>query len=279
MAFQNNYWSCSKFADWLRGSAKPYAETPKGWREWKDQAKQSNPIRFWLAEEGLDLFQNFLTWPINKLHGLNYYFNNRFITRTHVLRASSSHILRGHWVDLSDRFLPCLFDSLRDYVEVELAWWHIAWSDSTEKKKYNAPFWATGWFRQRLWRCPKAGLDNLLWQMSLIKDESWGVNTDHPEYGQPTPQAINAKEVFDLYTWWTEIYPKRMDPYDASGWSDFCEKRRNNGDDVFDDEKTDEERAESKRILDLCHELESNYDKEDTEMMIRLIKIRHSLWT
>ena len=254
MSFHNRYWSCSKFADWIRGTMKPEYETFEGWKEWKDQAKQSYPIRFWFAEEGLDYLQNFLTWPKNKLHGFNYYVNNRFVTRTHVLSASPNHILRGNWVDLSNRILPCLFDSLKDFVEIELAWWHIAWSDSSEKKKYNAPFWATGWFRQRLWRCPQAGLDNLRWQMSLIQDESWGKNPTDEGYGEPTPQAINAKEIFDLYTWWTEIYLKRPDPYDASGWTALCVKKRadnNDPDWILSEDATLEQKAESKKALDL----------------------------
>ncbi len=48
------YWSCSGFADWLRGSAKPRSETAGGWRDWETGAKARNPLRFWLAEEFLD---------------------------------------------------------------------------------------------------------------------------------------------------------------------------------------------------------------------------------
>lgn len=282
MSFHNRYWSCTKFADWLRGTDKPYAETSKGWRQWKKASKENHPIRYWIAEEGLDYLQDFLTWPKNKLHGFNYYINNRFVTRTHVLSASPNHILRGNWVDLSNRILPCLFDSLKDYVEIELAWWHIAWSDSAEKKKYNAPFWATGWFRQRIWRCPQAGLDNLRWQMSLVQDESWGKNPTDEDYGQPTPQAINAKEIFDLYTWWTEIYPKRLDPHDASGWTAIFEEKRQDGKDsdwLFDEDRSPEQQLKIDEALTLCRNIEEKYFNEDTEMMTRLIKVRGSLWT
>jgi hypothetical protein len=34
-----------------------------------------------------------------------------------------------------------------------------------------------------------------------------------------------------------------------------------------------------KRALDLTHKIEMQYEKEDEAMMIRLIKIRNSLWT
>jgi hypothetical protein len=43
--------------------------------------------------------------------------------------------------------------------------------------------------------------------------------------------------------------------------------------------ETEDERKETMRILDLCHKIEQEQKDEDTEMMIRLIKIRESLWT
>jgi hypothetical protein len=60
MPSRANYWSCSKFANWLRGTAKPGAATSKGWREWKNEAQRSHPVRYWIAEEGLGYVQDFL---------------------------------------------------------------------------------------------------------------------------------------------------------------------------------------------------------------------------
>ena len=157
---RNHYWTCSKFADWLRGTPSPTALTSKGWREWRADAQKRYPVRYWLADDGLDYLQTIFYWIPDKLYGLKYYINNRWVTRTHALTASASDIPRGQWCDVGNRFLPCLFNELRDFVEVELAWWHIAWSNAEEKAKYRAPFWATGWFRWRTWRCRQAGLDN-----------------------------------------------------------------------------------------------------------------------
>jgi hypothetical protein len=141
------------------------------------------------------------------------------------------------------------------------------------------PFWAVGWWRVRVWRCKQAGLDNLEWQRNLKCDDEW-TNKEDPNYGKPTQQAIGAQEILDLYTWWTEERPKRPDPYDASGWTALCERRRQSGKDFFDfEDRTEEEKAESAKVLDLCHEIEEKYDREDEEMMIRLIKIRKGLWT
>jgi hypothetical protein len=67
---------------------------------------------------------------------------------------------------------------------------------------------------------------------------------------------------------------------EESGWTAYCEMRRENGADLLDfNDKTPEEAALSKAALDRSQELENQYDQEDEEMLIRLIKIRRSLWT
>jgi hypothetical protein len=280
MAQHSNYWTCSKFADWLRGTAKPNSATSEGWDEWTEKAKSAHPIRFWIADDGLDYLQDFVTWPVRKLYDIKYYINNRWVTRTHALTAHPRDIRPGNWCDVGNRFLPCLFNELVDFVEVELAWWHIAWADKAERVKYSAPFWATGWFRWRTWRCPQAGLDNLEWQRKLVHDDEW-VKKDDPLYGKPTPQAVKAQEILDLYEWWTETYRNRPDPYDASGWSAYCEASReaNNGKIHFGADKTPELKKMSDKAHKVLQKIEADYEAEDEAMMIRLIKVRHGLWT
>lgn len=274
---RNHYWTIGPFADWLRGTPSPGALTHSGWKKWRAEAQARHPVRYWLADEGLDYLQRFFYYIPDRLYAIKYYINNRWVTKTHALTASPSDIARGEWRDVGSRFLPCLFNELRDFVEVELAWWHIAWEGSEFRKKYNPPFWAAGWFRWRTWRCPQAGLDNLEWQMNLTND--W-LDDDHPDRHKPSRQAETAKEILELYKWWTETYPNRPDPMDASGWSDYCEQIRESGRDFLDfEDRTDQEREQSGRALDLSNEIEDKYNKEDEEMMIRLIRIRHALWT
>lgn len=276
-----NYWTCSKFADWLRGTTKLKAGTSEEWDEWEKRAKKSHPVRWWLAEEGLDYIQSAIMFIPDKLYACKYYINNRYITRTHSLTAHPSDIKRGEWCDVGNRFLPCLFNELRDFVEVELAWWHIAWADKDEKAKYNAPFWATGWWRVRTWRCPQAGLDNLKWQSELRHNVNDGWEEGDPNIGEPTPQAKNAIEILALYKWWTETYRNRPDPHDVSGWTAYCELSRlsNGGSLSWSGDKTPELKKAGELALEELRKIEEEYEKEDEEMLIRLIKIRNSLWT
>jgi len=276
---RNHYWTCSKFADWLRGTTKGGAKTSEGWDEWETRAKAAYPVRWWLAEEGLDYLQTFVFYIPDKLYALKYYINNRWVSRTHSLTAHARDIKPGDWCDVGNRFLPCLFNELVDFVEVELAWWHLAWN-SEERSKYNMPWWAVGWWRVRTWRCPQAGLDNLEWQRNLRWKED-EVGKDFKGLGELTPQAVKAQEILELYTWWTTTYRNRPDPHDASGWSDYCEASRlaNGGKLSWSGDKSPELKKMSDKAHKLLQKIEAAYEKEDEQMMIRLIKVRHGLWT
>lgn len=279
---RSHYWTIGKFADWVRGTPKLNSGTAEEWDEWARKAQGESRLRYWLAEEGLDYLQKIVFWPTDKLYAIKYYINNRWVTRTHALTAHPRDIPRGEWRDVGNRFLPCLFNELVDFVEVELAWWHIAWN-SEDRSKYKVPFWAHGWFRWRTWRCPQAGLDNLEWQRNLKFDDSYCMEPAHKDFGKPTPQAVKAQEILDLYNWWTQTYRSRPDPMEASGWSAYCDAcREENGPGVMSMFKEHGNKAlkkQGEKAHKLLQKIEEAYEKEDEEMMIRLIKVRHGLWT
>jgi hypothetical protein len=278
---RSHYWTCSKFADWLRGTKKLGAGTSEQWDEWTTTAQMKHNFRYWLAEEGLDYLQKVVYYVPDTLYSIKYYINNRWVTRTHSLTAHARDIKPGSWSDVGNRFLPCMFNELVDFVEIETAWSHIAWGSEEDKAKYAAPFWSTGWFRWRTWRCPQAGIDHLDWAMSLVVDENMGVEKDHPEYGKPTGQAERAKEIKELYTWWTQTYRNRPDAYEASGWTAACEAQReaNGGKISFNTPKDPVLKKAHDKAHKLLQKIEADYEKEEEAMMIRLIKVRHGLWT
>jgi hypothetical protein len=281
MAQHSNYWSCTPFADWIRGTTKLKMGTSEEWHEWETRAKRDYPIRWWIAEEGLGHIQDFVTWPVRKIYDVKYYINNRYVTRTHALTAHPRDIKPGDWCDVGNRFLPCLFNELVEFVEVESAWSHIAWGNAEDRAKYDPPFWASGWWRWRTWRSPQAGLDHLDWAMTLTMDTDWGVEATDPNYGKPTGQAERAKEIKELYTWWTVTYPNRPDPHEASGWSAYCDRLREERGDhwIGMQSKNPETEKMGTTALELLRKIEQDYEEEDEAMMIRLIKIRDSLWT
>lgn len=238
------YWANSKFADKLRGVPKPKWGTPQEWKEWKETAKKRK-IRYWLAEEGLDYIQDFFNLPNDTYHKIMYYMNNRWVTKTHMLKST---LPKGAWYDLDTRIIECLFNELVNFVEIELAWHHIMWRKDEVKE---APWWRRI-LRYRAWRSPSHGIKHLEWA-SALKDEQ----------GKPTQQALGALEIKILYDWW-KARVNRPDPYEVSGWT------------IDWTGKTDENAREQ---LDKLNIAEKQYEDEDTEMLIRLIKIRKNLWT
>lgn len=264
----HNHWSCSNIANKIRGTVKPSALEIGKWHEWDEDAKTNHPVRYWLAEEGLDKLQTFISWPTDRINDVRYWLNNRFVAHTHSL---TSKLKRGQYHELDTRILHCLFDELVNFVEVELAWSHVCW-DEEARKKYKLPFWRKQWYTRWFleWRNRQAGLDHLAWEMSLMTDD-----------GKSTYQAKRAKEVYELYFWWTTVRPSRLDPMEASGWIVYCDKmsKKYGPGLVSWNDRTKDERKESNVLHKKLDKMEKDYDKEDDEMLIKLIKIRKGLWT
>jgi len=247
-----SYWSCSKFADWVRNTPKPSSATAEEWDNWRDDIKSKHPIRYWIAEEGLDMVQKFVTSPATALKNIRYYCNNRWVSKTHALTAHPAHIKPGEWCDVGDRFLPCMFNELVDFVEIETPAVNNIMNGTIKRNIF------TGW---RCSRNPESGIAHLEWAAGLKTDY---VDKDHPDYGKPTHQAIAAQEILELYLWWKNVYPKRIDPYTVvEDWEDWKNKSK----------------EEIRHGLDAIAQLEKQYADEDTEMMKRLIDVRESLWT
>src|SRR5688572_24770666 len=84
---RKNYWSNTKFADWVRGVKKPNSATSEGWDVWRQQAKKKK-IRYWLSEEGLDHLQNIVFFPIDLFNTIKFYNYNRWVSKTHSLNST-----------------------------------------------------------------------------------------------------------------------------------------------------------------------------------------------
>lgn len=276
MSSRMNYWSCGKFAAWVRdlfGLPVKKSGTCKEWSDFEKASKATHPYVHWFTDDGLCLLQDIIYWPYDKWHDIGYYFYNRFITETHHLKTT---LKPGKYYDLDTRIMESLFTELVEFVEVELSWFHCA-CDKAARVKYKMPWWRRHWF---IWRCPESGLEYLDWAASLKMDEEYGVYKDSPDYGKLTEQAENAIAQKALYLWWKTIRPARPDPYEVSGWDAYWSNKKG---DLFEklnhEDETEEEVAQSKTSLDMLRNLEEEFKNEDTEMMIKLIKIRGSLWT
>lgn len=246
------YWSCGRIADWIRGTPTIRAGTSKEWEEWENAAKNKHPIRWWLAEVALSSLEDIVFYIPDKINNLKYYISNRWIIHTHALVADSKYLKPGNWYDTGDKFLYCLFNELKDFVEIEVASDYCFWSEEA-KEKFNMPTYFK-WVKR--WRCPAAGLESIT------------------ERSQAEGQKESQKEILELYNWWVNVYPNRPDPYEVSGWNDYSTEH-----DVFSEEITSCNREKLNAIHAELAKLEKEYKDEEEAMMIRLIRVRNSLWT
>lgn len=250
---RSNYWTCSTFAKWLRsrvGVESPRSATSQGWKIWKDDYKSSHPIMYFITEKLLGNLQDIIYKPKDIYHEISCYYDNRFVSKIHYL---PTNLKVGKYYDIDTRLLHGLFGTLVEFVESELANHRCAWHDLPTISKKN---------KEALGR--EYGLASLAWQMELMEDDET----------TPTPQAVYARELHDLYIWWKDTRPSRLDPMDASGYNALI---NNSGKDILD--LLGDISPERTKAGQLMHDIEEYYNKEDEEMMIRLIKIRQSMWT
>jgi hypothetical protein len=270
------------FFEWLRkkvGIDKPTALGWDEWDDWKQQTRKNHPIGWFLTET----LPKWLEKPVDVVKGpfedTRIYLTNRFVTKTHIL---PTYLSVGKWHEFDERLMHGMFGALVDFVEVELAWQVLMWKEANELKEYGVS--KPAWWKES--RSAKAGLEELEWAASLTHSEDEGLEAGDPRIGQPTGQALAAQETLALYKWWTETRPSRGDSWDTSGLQSHWDAMQTKyGGDGFswligsEKKMTEEEDAEYRRLSSVKSQLEKQWSDEDTEMMIRLVKLRKSLWT
>lgn len=272
-----HYWSNSKFADWVRDTFADYKKlgvvTMEEWDEYHDANKTNSPFVYWFTEDFLTLLQDVLMFPSDVVDEVRHYWVNRFVTKTHMINTK---LKPGQWHETDTRMMHGMFQLLVDFVEIEKAQMN-AWCSP---KEVDRPWWYR--FRVFRWsdyRSRKDGIAYLDWEITLDAPNVDEYGTDH----SCPAQAASAAETKKLYLWWTEQRPARPDPFDASGYTASLNELEIKYPDskgrMFFGKYSEED---DKKLLNTMTEADNTtqrYEDEDMEMMIRLVKIKSSLWT
>lgn len=233
-----NYWSCSKFANWIRGKDKPYALEWGQWDEWEKEQKKQRPIRYWLSDTFLKILQDIVYFPLDLYRTIKIYIRNRYIDKLQYLHTG---LKPGSYYDLDYRIIHALFNELVDFVELELTA-SMKW-DSSKKYKFIKG------------RCKEAQDDYFDWANHL------------KHQGRLTEQAKASRKIQKLYEWWKNERPNRIDPFSSSEFSYDI-------DEILDNKQIKQKQKAYKKAYDV----ELDQENEDTKMLIELINIRHHLW-
>lgn len=236
---RHSYWSCSLFAAKIRNIFNVKKPTAATSEEWSA----------W--KSATKVSNSFLYWFteefLNTLQDIVYYPYDVYRSIRvyisnrfiHKVHYLPTKLAPGKWYDLDTRLINGLFESLVQFVEVEKA------------AMNNGDF-----------------IGYLDWEISLVKDD-----------GTPTLQSEAAKTVKELYLWWKVARLCRPDPYVVSGWEELHKNLKN--EDFLaslNDNNTERSKLRKSVILKM-DEIEKQYEDEDTDNMIRLIKLRNCLWT
>lgn len=253
-----DYWTLSKIADGMREvhgiPPKLGMGTSEEFRAWDKAAEAASPVGFWITEELLDILQDIVMFIPDVYSNARYTLRNIFIHQSHVIRTG---LPLGGYSDADIRIEAGLFNTIVEFVEEEMAHsydsasdWYLDPKNDDEDKEVYEPI------EDRR----EAGLAHLDWEISL---------NDSPI------QSQRAVEVKDIYLWIKDIRPNRMDPHDHKEWNEYCDSREC----IFDQPKSDEDRVLVRRLLKEVHDLERQQKDEDTEMLIRIVRVRENLWS
>ena len=257
----------NKFIRWLKYNP-PFSGTADEWLSFNERFKKNAPIRYYIVRGTPSRVYIILKYRVSKLF---YNIKFRFIHKYHVVDTG----LKPDYYDIPILMLHVNFNMLVNYVENECS--HLyAYNDSTRYKnlygvKRLLPWLFKSSVKKNKEYAKKYGLAYLEWAATLDCP-------DLPEYKQSVGQAKAAREVIALYKWWTEERPNRKDLESPVTrkidklplFTTLSEKWK----------KENPELSEQWSIhVKNQFKLEENWRKEDTEMLIRLIKVRSELWT
>lgn len=266
---RHNYWSDSKLADLIRGTKKPHAATSAQWMDWKIKASQLK-IRYWIAEQGLSCLQDIVFFPMDTYKNIHSYIMDRFIVKSYLV---DTKLKRNQWHETSERMLHANFQLLVEYIETEKASIYVNTRGPEERHKlpFRFRYYWSRWFFLTSFRSEEYAFKYMEW-------EAWLDKQGHVQgYSAETvaPQGLDAQEMISLYTWWKDRV-NRIDPYDTEDYKIWAKE------DPKMNKKSVDYAAyyqKKKDAIKRVHDLEEAQNKEDELMLIRLIKIRNSLWT
>jgi len=248
---------------------KPIALPFETWRIWYAKAKKEYPFRYFMSETLPDFASVINKHTFGRFNDARYALYNRFIYKKYAL---TSNLPRGEWYDFDTRLLNGVMDEVVNFVEVESAIHHCC-MDRDEAKKFGYNKLVNRWLFSKF-RSAEAGLAHVNWAAGLRSSEiegDWVVESGVEEsFGPLTHQAETARELLAIYNWWKIDRPARPEPYAASGWSAYCERTP-----MFSERVGDS----GKKELELLRIMEVQQEEEDTEFLIRAVKVRRGLWT
>ena len=268
----------------------------------KPKNPKKRPLLYRINHFLFDKYDGVISSPIDDyilrpLGRVKWWILYRTTHRYHVVKPDT---IEPGYHDGTTLMLPVMMQLVADYVEIELASMEMCWED-----KFDNSHWD---WKKKLQYFIRYKIPVFRRIVGPIRDRVLGLryNEFYETYEDENlgeewckSRQEEAKTIREIYEWWRDVYPNRPDPMDASGWSEWCDRKRKDGSgDLLDrsvpcawneygeptlyeimKESDPEKKAEEKRILQKTWEIEEQYAKEEDEMMKKVISIHRRLWT
>jgi hypothetical protein len=252
----------TQFKRWLDYNP-PGSMSSKGWRLFGKEFKEKAPIRYWLKHD----FRHAITLPVKwKYDKMRNWIRYRTYDKYHIVDTG----LEPSYYDASTIMLHVNFNIMKDFVEVEQASQAYYWSDEYKEKatwcEKHMPFYRFFYpFRK-----PEFGIKHLEWAATLDDPKL-------PPHERCDHQAVHARELLAIYKWWVNERPARK----AIEYTEYSDQGLDGMLACFDDDfdRNAPDFVEHQKSMHAAGEQEEEWEKEDEEMLIRLIKIRRGMWT
>ena len=198
---------------------------------------------------------------------LKYWYREKF-TRT-TIKITTLH---GGWWDTDAKLLHANFQLLTDYVEVELANMY----DVCDLTNHGSPGAKT----------PREKGEAYLLHIDARQEDdgtSWAKETAE-HYKEQKEKEL---KVLELYRWWKDVRPARIEVYDTPEYKSFETFEPFHFEDLNDGSKcsrmvtntTDARYPDYRDMMEKSRQQDADWENEDTERLIQLIIMRHNLWT
>ena len=228
-----------------------------GWNAFESEFKRKAPVRYLIQ-----FIATQISYVFASLSRIAWSIRYRTVRKYHLVNTK----LNPGYHEIDTRMLHANFELLVDYVEIECA----NMADINDRARLPAPpgGWLPRIMKVKEFRSRELGMKHLEWETTLSSPTL-------PELDRSPDQAARAVQVIILYTWWKDIYPNRKaleapDRGDGVGLEFLSRKWQKANPEM--NKKIHQWSIDS-------HTQEVEWDKEEEEMLMALMKIRKGLWT
>jgi hypothetical protein len=221
--------------------------TLEEWDDWEENYKTKFPIRYWLTER-LPSILTVFRWSY--IRDPIWWVKYRTTHQYHYIKTG----LKPGYYDTDHVLEKTLIAALKQHIEGEVeSFYYDEWKKVPKAKQFEF----------------------------IVQKREEFIAELKAETEYPTTQWVAEQEILDIYRWIKTDYETWKEEYYDVGVESFHKRMKELGHDdrgIFGTKYPEPYKAEYHALLDAMHDLETKRRNEVDAMLLRIVKVRHSLW-